>query len=78
VLTPATTRSFLASPALPGRQNVRDEADAERIEELARELGRTVEPVGLCDLFDAIEPELYRFPAVDPAGRAAVESLAAQ
>lgn len=27
-----------------------------------------VEPERLRELFDAIEPELYRFPAVDPAG----------
>ena len=35
-----------------------------------------VEPAKLHQLFDAIEPELFRFPAVDPASlRAAVESL---
>jgi len=35
-----------------------------------------VEPAKLHELFDAIEPELYRFPAVDPpALRAAVDSL---
>lgn len=37
-----------------------------------------VEPAKLAKLFEAIEPELYRFPAVDPASlRAAVESLGA-
>jgi hypothetical protein len=36
-----------------------------------------VEPGELLELFEAIEPELFRFPAVDPASlRAAVESLA--
>jgi hypothetical protein len=36
-----------------------------------------VEPARLRELFEAIEPELYRFPAVEPASlRAAVESLA--
>ncbi len=36
-----------------------------------------VEPGKLLELFEGIEPELFRFPAVDPAGlRAAVESLA--
>lgn len=35
-----------------------------------------VEPATLLALFDEIEPELFRFPAVDPATlRAAVESL---
>lgn len=35
-----------------------------------------VEPERLLELFAAIEPELYRFPAVDPQSlRAAVESL---
>jgi Nucleotidyltransferase of unknown function (DUF6036) len=35
-----------------------------------------VEPARLRELLDAIEPHLYRFPAVDPASlRAAVESL---
>jgi hypothetical protein len=35
-----------------------------------------VDPAKLGELFDAIEPELYRFPALDPASlRAAVESL---
>ncbi len=35
-----------------------------------------VEPAKLHELFEAIEPELYRFPAVDPASlRTAVESL---
>jgi hypothetical protein len=35
-----------------------------------------VHPVRLRELFEAIEPELYRFPAVNPATlRAAVESL---
>jgi hypothetical protein len=37
-----------------------------------------VEPTKLRELFAAVEPELFRFPAVDPNGlRAAVESLAA-
>jgi hypothetical protein len=37
---------------------------------------RQVEPRELLELFGAIEPELFRFPAVDPATlRAAVESL---
>lgn len=36
-----------------------------------------VEPTKLRELFESIEPALFRFPAVDPAGlRAAVESLA--
>ncbi len=35
-----------------------------------------VEPAKLRELFEAIEPELFRFPAVDPASlRAAVDSL---
>jgi len=35
-----------------------------------------VQPPKLCELFEAIEAELYRFPAVEPASlRAAVESL---
>lgn len=35
-----------------------------------------VEPPKLRELFEAIEPELYRFPAVDPASlSAAVGSL---
>lgn len=35
-----------------------------------------VEPAKLRELFEAVEPELFRFPAVDPAGlRSAVESL---
>jgi hypothetical protein len=35
-----------------------------------------LEPEKLLALFEAIEPELFRFPAVDPAAlRAAVESL---
>jgi hypothetical protein len=35
-----------------------------------------VDPAKLGELFDAIEPELYRFPAVAPASlRAAVNSL---
>lgn len=38
-----------------------------------------VEPARLLELFEAIEPELFRFPAVDPARlRGAVESLAEQ
>jgi hypothetical protein len=37
-----------------------------------------VEPAKLAELFEAIEPELYRFPAVDPASlRSAVDSLGA-
>ncbi len=36
-----------------------------------------VEPPRLLELFEAIEPELFRFPAVEPSRlRAAVESLA--
>ena len=36
-----------------------------------------VEPATLLSLFEQIEPELFRFPAVDPAGlREAIESLA--
>jgi hypothetical protein len=35
-----------------------------------------VKPATLQELFDGIEAELYRFPAVDPDGlRAAVEAL---
>ena len=35
-----------------------------------------VEPSRLLELFEGIEPELYRFPAVDPSNlRKAVESL---
>ena len=38
-----------------------------------------VEPARLLELFEAIEPQLYRFPAVEPSRlRAAVESLAAE
>lgn len=37
-----------------------------------------VDPANLLELFEAIEPELFRFPAVDPKSlRTAVESLAA-
>ena len=37
-----------------------------------------VEPAKLLEVFEGIEPELFRFPAVDPASlRAAVESLRA-
>ncbi len=37
-----------------------------------------VEPAKLLELFEGIEPELFRFPAVDPASLgAAVESIAA-
>jgi phytoene dehydrogenase-like protein len=37
---------------------------------------KQVEPAKLRQLFDAIEPELYRFPAVDPQGlQTAVEQL---
>lgn len=36
-----------------------------------------VEPAKLLELLDAIEPRLFRFPAVEPASlRAAVERLA--
>lgn len=42
--TPATTRSSLASSASPEPLSVREAADAERIERLARELGRVVPP----------------------------------
>lgn len=42
VRTPATTPSSLVLPALPGRRNVREAADADRIRRLARELGRSV------------------------------------
>lgn len=35
-----------------------------------------VEAAKLGELFEAIEPELYRFPAIDPASlRVALESL---
>jgi hypothetical protein len=38
-----------------------------------------VEPSRLLELFEGVEPELYRFPAVDPSGlRDAVESLVKQ
>lgn len=41
-------------------------------------LSGQVEPAKLLELFEGIEPELFRFPAVDPASlRAAVESIAA-
>lgn len=37
-----------------------------------------VEPTRLRELFDAVEPELFRFPTIDPTGlREAVESLTA-
>lgn len=37
---------------------------------------RLVEPSRLLELFEAIEPELYRYPAIDPAAfRRAVEEL---
>lgn len=40
--------------------------------------GRRIEPRRLIDLFEEIEPELYRFPTVDPASlRQDVESLLA-
>jgi hypothetical protein len=42
------------------------------------ESGR-VDPETLRELYEGIEPELYRFPAVDPATlRAAIESLIAR
>ena len=51
------------------------ELDLEDVQSMVRS-GR-VEPAKLRDLFEAIEPELFRFPAVDPPNlRAAVESLA--
>lgn len=41
-------------------------------------LSGQVEPAKLLELFEGIEPELFRFQAVDPASlRAAVESIAA-
>jgi len=52
------------------------ELDLEDVQSMVR--SGQVEPTKLRELFDAVEPELYRFPAVDPSGlRAAVESLAA-
>jgi len=50
------------------------ELDLEDVRSMVR--SGQVEPAKLSELFDAIEPELFRFPAVDPSGlRAAVESL---
>jgi hypothetical protein len=38
-----------------------------------------VDPGRLAELFEGVESELYRFPAVDPSGlRSAVESLAGE
>lgn len=51
------------------------ELDLEDVHNMVRS-GR-VEPTKLPDLFEAIEPDLFRFPAVDPPSlRTAVESLA--
>lgn len=52
------------------------ELDLDDVRNMAR--SGQVEPGRLLELFEGIEPQLFRFPAVDPAGlRAAVESLAA-
>jgi len=52
------------------------ELDLEDVDNMVR--AKQVEPTRLVELFGQIEPELYRFPSVDPASlRAAVESLAA-
>lgn len=68
---------------------MRDAADAERIQGWSgfeldlKDVGAMVEsglvePGRLLDLYEGIEPELYRFPAVDPSSlRAAVEALVA-
>jgi hypothetical protein len=51
------------------------ELDREDVDSMVR--SGQVEPPRLRELFEAIEPELFRFPAVDPASlRGAVESLA--
>jgi len=50
--------------------------DLEDVQSMVR--SGKVEPRKLRELFDAIEPDLFRFPAVDPNSlRAAVESLGA-
>lgn len=50
------------------------ELDLRDVSEMVR--AGQVEPVRLLTLFEEIEPELFRFPAVDPARlRAAVENL---
>jgi hypothetical protein len=50
------------------------ELDREDVDHMV--LSGQVEPARLHELFEEIEPELFRFPAVDPASlRAAVESL---
>ncbi len=52
------------------------ELDLDDVRNMAR--SGQVEPGRLLELFEGIEPQLFRFPAVDPAGlRAAVESFAA-
>jgi len=51
------------------------ELDLEDVRSMVQ--GGELEPGRLLELFEAIEPELYKFPAVDPAGlRRSVESLA--
>lgn len=66
---------------------MRELADAARIERFMRELGRAVDvremierglvnPAEALVQFEAIEPELYRFPAIDPTSfRKAVHRL---
>jgi hypothetical protein len=50
------------------------ELDLADVESMVR--AGQVEPAMLLSLFDEVEPDLFRFPAVDPATlRAAVESL---
>jgi hypothetical protein len=51
------------------------ELDLEDVDNMVR--AKQVEPARLVELLSQIEPELYRFPSVDPASlRAAVEALA--
>lgn len=52
------------------------ELDLEDVRNMIQKGG--LEPSRLLELFEAVEPQLYRFPAVDPAAlKAAVESLKA-
>jgi hypothetical protein len=54
---------------------MRPPVDEHRLRELARDLDDVqkmigdglVEPQRLRELFEAIEPQLYRYPAIDPA-----------
>ncbi|MGK2939248.1 MAG: hypothetical protein ACSLFR_15820 [Solirubrobacteraceae bacterium] len=64
---------------------MRHDADAARVRALARDLGDVramreyglIKPTRLLELFVAVEPDLYRFPAIDPpAFRARVENFA--